>query len=192
MQTSHSYSVETLHQLASTGNEFYEGLLHQFNQHGGLTAKQIACIAERPVTTAPRVEPALQGAAAGSIGHLERAFAHARSKGVHQPSIKLRGFRFMPADPAKARPENHEAIFVTSTDKQGSYLGKVLKARFLPSSLCTGGILGDVLNAIQDPFKAAVEYGLMTGECSVCSRTMTNPKSIQMGIGPVCRAKFGW
>lgn len=48
-----------------------------------------------------------------------------------------------------------------------------------------------VLGAIaQDPRAASVAYGRQIGSCGVCGRTLTDPDSIQKGIGPVCAAKF--
>jgi hypothetical protein len=35
----------------------------------------------------------------------------------------------------------------------------------------------------------AKEYGLRTHTCGCCGRTLTNPDSIAMGIGPICAAK---
>lgn len=36
----------------------------------------------------------------------------------------------------------------------------------------------------------AAAYGKLTGVCCCCGRTLTNPDSIEAGIGPVCAAKF--
>ncbi|MCX7928927.1 MAG: DUF6011 domain-containing protein [Patescibacteria group bacterium] len=35
--------------------------------------------------------------------------------------------------------------------------------------------------------QAILNYGLETGECSICGRELTDPESIRIGIGPVCR-----
>lgn len=49
-----------------------------------------------------------------------------------------------------------------------------------------------VLEALlEDPSKAAVEYGHRTGSCCICGRTLTDPASIEAGIGPICASKFG-
>ena len=48
------------------------------------------------------------------------------------------------------------------------------------------------MDAMENPFQAATEFGHATGQCSVCMRPLTNPESVKLGIGPVCRAKFGW
>lgn len=190
METSLAYSVETLHQLASTGNEFYVSVLADYRKHGALTRPQILALQERPLTTPS------SGSVIVNVSHLEKAFANAKAKGAMQPSITLLGFKFMPADPQRAQPANREAIFVTQQapkgDRGGAYLGKVLKGVFSPSGVCTPTVAQNVRDAMEDPFKAAVEFGHTTGQCSVCMRPLSNPESVRMGIGPVCRAKFGW
>ncbi|XAO35593.1 hypothetical protein SEA_MORGANA_159 [Gordonia phage Morgana] len=36
----------------------------------------------------------------------------------------------------------------------------------------------------------AAAYGKRTGRCCVCGRTLTNPTSVEAGIGPVCSGRF--
>lgn len=40
--------------------------------------------------------------------------------------------------------------------------------------------------------QAASDYGHQIGKCGICSRTLTNPESIERGIGPVCAGNAGW
>lgn len=40
--------------------------------------------------------------------------------------------------------------------------------------------------------KAVSDYGHQIGECGICHRTLTDPESIDRGIGPVCITKVGW
>jgi hypothetical protein len=39
----------------------------------------------------------------------------------------------------------------------------------------------------QNTRQALLNYGLETGECSICGRELTDSESIRIGIGPVCR-----
>lgn len=49
----------------------------------------------------------------------------------------------------------------------------------------------DLLEKIlADPLAAAVAYGKATGRCCVCSTELTNPESVDAGIGPICASKF--
>lgn len=50
-----------------------------------------------------------------------------------------------------------------------------------------------VLTAIaHDPAKAASNYGHQIGQCGYFGRTLTDPESIERGIGPVCAGRLGW
>lgn len=50
-----------------------------------------------------------------------------------------------------------------------------------------------VLGAITaDPKEAMARYGHEIGRCGVCNRTLTDPESIAIGIGPVCIEKAGF
>jgi hypothetical protein len=53
-----------------------------------------------------------------------------------------------------------------------------------------GDVLADLLNIEVDPEAAAVKHGKASGRCSVCSRDLTDPESIERGIGPICAGKF--
>lgn len=41
-----------------------------------------------------------------------------------------------------------------------------------------------------DPLAAAVKYGKESGRCCSCGRDLTDPASIDAGIGPICASKF--
>lgn len=42
------------------------------------------------------------------------------------------------------------------------------------------------------PLETVGEYGHLTGSCSLCGRPLTNKKSVDMGVGPVCLHRFGF
>jgi hypothetical protein len=186
---SHAYDLNALQQRAAS-SDFFQSLLIDYTRFGGLTLAQIGVLNQQPVTTPPVAARHVDTTA------LERAFATAKASGVKQPSVTLFGFKFMPADPDRASAANKEAIFVTQQAPKGTtpgaYLGKVLRGQFFAAGACTPTLAQSVRDAMEDPYKAAVEYGHMTGECSVCRRPLSNPESVKLGIGPVCRARFGW
>jgi len=39
---------------------------------------------------------------------------------------------------------------------------------------------------------AMLRYGRELGHCGHCGRTLTNPESLEAGIGPICRGKMGF
>jgi hypothetical protein len=42
-----------------------------------------------------------------------------------------------------------------------------------------------------DPATAAKEYGALTGNCSFCTKALTDAGSVEVGYGPVCAKKYG-
>ena len=49
----------------------------------------------------------------------------------------------------------------------------------------------ELLNELeQNPLAAAMKYGKLSGLCCSCGRDLTDPVSIEQGIGPVCATKF--
>jgi hypothetical protein len=53
---------------------------------------------------------------------------------------------------------------------------------------------GRILRMIADqgPAECATRYGLEIGKCGICGLRLTNDESRRIGIGPVCRANWGW
>lgn len=58
-----------------------------------------------------------------------------------------------------------------------------------------GNVSEDIVNLLEDAndnlLQLAKIYGHETGTCSICARTLSDPLSIQMGIGPICAKRLG-
>lgn len=69
------------------------------------------------------------------------------------------------------------------------YVGKITHQGVL-----IGNVSEDIKNILEDAnenlLRLAQIYGHETGNCSVCGRTLNDPLSVQMGIGPVCAKRF--
>lgn len=57
-----------------------------------------------------------------------------------------------------------------------------------------GNVTEDVVNLLEDAndnlLQLAKIYGHETGSCSICGRTLSDPLSKQMGIGPICAKRI--
>jgi hypothetical protein len=121
---------------------------------------------------------------------VEQAFGRALQAGIRHPKLTLDGFTL---SPAKTGGRNEGAIYVKQgRDYEGTYLGKVLGGAFLPTRECDDDTKQRVLAAMADPLAAAVAYGQKFGKCAVCARDLTDPESIERGIGPICAERMGW
>jgi len=119
---------------------------------------------------------------------ISTAFAAAFANGIARPKLRLADFIFSRA-PDTGR--NAGAVYVKD-DKSKVYLGKCATGKFYASNDCDTATAEKVVSVASDPHNAAKAYGMRTGECSCCGRTLTNGLSIDLGIGPICRGKFGW
>lgn len=118
---------------------------------------------------------------------LERAVL----KGMPKPQLNIGDFNFTIAPPYGANPDY---IYVKH---KGQYLGKIKGAAVSlildENDLETVLALAHCFNLSSDELAVeAVKYGRETGICSCCGRTLTNSISKALGIGPICREKFGW
>lgn len=131
-------------------------------------------------------ENAAASSAAIDVGAIETAFEAARANGIKRPHLRLADFTFSRApDTGK----NAGSIYVKRKD---DYLGKVTAGLFHPTMACDAATSAKVIEVSSDPHNAAKAYGNRTGSCSCCGRELTNKESIDLGIGPICREKFGW
>jgi len=71
-----------------------------------------------------------------------------------------------------------------------TYLGKITNEKFFASRDCNDAAAQTVASAIADPLAAAVATGKLTGRCCCCGRELTDPVSVERGIGPICEANW--
>lgn len=124
------------------------------------------------------------------FARLFEVFKAAKARGLKRLTLRLSGVNVKPN-------RDLTMLWVTSqTEKeegnyglQPKYLGKVTPNRL--DSRLTDDVKAVLLEAAADPLTAAIRYGRETGSCSCCGRDLTNPESIRLGIGPICREKFG-
>jgi hypothetical protein len=122
---------------------------------------------------------------------LFNAFEAAKAKGAKRLTLRFDGVNVKPN-------RDLSALWITSqTEKeegnyglQPKYLGKV--TRIGMDSRLSDDVKEVIMSASKDPLTAAIRYGKVSGECSCCGRELTDPQSIERGIGPICATKFGW
>ena len=127
---------------------------------------------------------------AAQFARLFDVFKAAKARGLKRLTLRLSGVNVKPN-------RDLTMLWVTSqTEKvegdyglQPKYLGKIIP-NCLDSRLADD-VKSVLIEAASDPLTAAVRYGKETGSCSCCGRDLTNAQSIELGIGPICREKFG-
>jgi len=184
---------------ASTKFPFAVSLKENLQKFGSLTDGQIAaarkCIAKLEAAKA-KFAVARENAPKVSTNKLEQAFAKA-NKAAARPGmigVWVRPISMKSGDVAMtfSNGTNQWAgkIFVKKVD--GTKLGHIENGKFVRKFACDDAAEVAVVDCCNDPEKAAVAFGKAFGACAICHRTLTNPESIERGIGPICAEKFGW
>lgn len=69
------------------------------------------------------------------------------------------------------------ALHVTEDDTKGTF---------------ASGVVFRLTEDMKLTEERASAFGRITGQCLICGRTLTDPSSIDRGIGPVCASRMGW
>jgi hypothetical protein len=172
--------------------DFARSMGEAISKYGHLTDNQLAACERMMVKDAEReaqwaAERAAKAAAAPSIdiGAIRTALLTAKSH-IMWPKLRLDRFTFSLAG---ENSRNAGSIYVKDGE---TYLGKITDGRFHASRDCTEELQAAIIAAAANPEEAARAYGLEFGICSCCGRKLTNKLSIELGIGPICRERFGW
>lgn len=123
---------------------------------------------------------------------LQSAMSNANQNwGVKKPIIRYKGLRITLAPSSGANPG---ALYVKRNDT-GEYLGKITNMGFFhPMSDCSLLVqLQDFSGTLPEDIKDLLSAeGKRTGTCCICGRTLTDPISVEQGIGPICSSRFGF
>jgi hypothetical protein len=122
---------------------------------------------------------------------LFNAFEAAKSKGAKRLTLRFEGINIKPN-------RDITTLWVTSQTEseegdyglKPKYLGKVTRNAI--DSRFSDPVRETIMSAASDPISAAIRYGKVSGECSCCGRELTDPRSIERGIGPICADKYGF
>jgi hypothetical protein len=163
---------------------FAVDLYSKLSQYGALTEAQVSavrrmaekCAERRQEKTAERNS----GTATVDLSPIRTMFETARGNGHRRPIYRAAG---LVLTRAPDHGKNPGALYVTT--EADEYLGKILGTAY------TGKPAPGLAAIAADPRGEAVKYGQMTGSCACCGRTLTDGKSIELGIGPVCIEKWG-
>ncbi len=178
---------------AASWMDFARSLLEGYDKYGSLTDGQVAAItrsldkadATRAAKIAATAERKASSSGAIDASVIEGLFAKASGSGLKRPVFRTAAFDLSLA-PAAGR--NPGAIYVKKGD---TYLGKIAGGQYFASREAGPETHAALIEVVKDPLGVAVSYGRLTGRCSCCGLGLTNKLSVELGIGPICRKKWG-
>src|SRR6516225_7285704 len=129
---------------------------------------------------------------------IEAAFAKRRSVAAEKGAVGVKGlvlhFPNFSFSPDRRDPN---VIWVNSkshTNDRGlpAAFGKISNGKFSPFRISTPEIVAEIQTVAADPSKASRISGQNFGICCCCGATLTDPVSIENGIGPICAENWGF
>ena len=181
--------AEAIAALAGMRSTFAQDLYRSRNR---LSERQLAW-AHKLASDAqqPRQQASEAPAGPSPFEALFGAFEAARAKGAKRLTLRFAGVNVKPN-------RDNTALWVTSQTEtemgdyglKPKYLGKVTRQGL--DSRLSDDVKAVLNEAAKDPLSVAIRYGKESGECSCCGRELTDPQSIERGIGPICATKYGW
>lgn len=174
--------------------EFAGSLNTALHRYGSLTEPQLAavrrCMArdderkkEREATQA--AAPVITGE---GFDRMLATFANARASGLKWPKLRIGEFTFALA--GERSKYAGKALFVKHAEDD--YCGRIdLEGRWFQAGAAGRKHEARIKEICSDPLAAAVLHGKQTGRCACCGLELTNEESVRLGIGPICREKWG-
>ena len=167
-------------------NELAASLLEQHNQGKAWSEKQVVAIQGMVERMEERRALRAAEAQAVDLSSIVSMFTHAKTSGYKRPVYRAEGLKISLAPESSA---NAGALYV-KTDG-GDYIGKVSDGKFYGTRDATDEHKAAIALIAVNPRDAAVRYGRQTGSCACCGRPLSNKLSIDLGIGPICRERWG-
>jgi hypothetical protein len=124
-----------------------------------------------------------------SFAGIVNAIEEAQNRGLKRITMRFADFIVKPSRyQGKVYIFSHEKEVNQWGTLSNVYLGWITRDNTNLSELA---LIKKVQDAAKNPYAAAKLYGQNTGTCSCCGLELTNSLSIKLGIGPICREKFG-
>jgi hypothetical protein len=192
---------------------FAESLAAQFQARGSLSEKQLFWVKEltkrAQANAAPRAQattstPAPAPQPAVTFPQILALFAKAGSRAAivfrtinspvdHGAPIE---FRLSVAGERSQQPGSINVTDAAAGFENRIWYGRITTSgAWQPSRKIPAAELTLVAAALTrfdaDPAAAAADYGHTVGSCCFCRRELTDERSVTVGYGPICAAKFG-
>lgn len=193
---------EALAKRTPRSQEWVRNFAASLRARRNLTGGQLALLDKvhaESLADAPAAPAAPKTVDVGSEGidGVRALFRTMRDNGVAAPRMRLTfgGVRFK-LTRAPDHGRNPGCIYVTDRDRQGDdgrdlYLGAIQATggAFQPRRECTAAHVAALEAFGKNPAAVAGASGLASGECTFCHQELTDPRSKEVGYGPICAAK---
>jgi hypothetical protein len=176
----------------SSWSAFSGDLVRSVKKYGDLSERQFAAAyaSEEKHAVRQAAKQAERAAADAArvvldLTRINELFEGVLAKGLKKPVLRADKLAI---SIAPATGKNAGCLYVKD---EGQYAGKIDRAgKFFKLREARAEIEAELVLLATDPRAAAIAHGRNTGNCSCCGRQLTDPKSIELGIGPICLEKW--
>jgi hypothetical protein len=168
-------------------NSFATSLVSQYTIKGDLSVNQWEAAERMILKLRHNKKRSDENANPVDVSRINALLNKALSSKLKYPKFRIDGLCF---SLAPLNSQNAGAVYVKH---DGEYIGKIQNGKYTPTlrALELNNIGAKIARVAANPREAAVEYGKMSGQCACCGRTLTDPASVDAGIGPICAANWG-
>lgn len=188
-------AVALCRQDAQNGNTFAADLVTREDKGLYMSESQVCWVYKMAEDVRRLREPKTTEVRSTDASDILASLAEARAKGIKKPILRLQRangteiqLKYMSVG------KNAGGAWVTMN---GDLIGKIddggvftFTGRPYTDQLIDE-VFGLIESAHEDLEGALRSYGKMTSKCGCCGLPLTNKKSIELGIGPICLDKFG-
>ena len=179
--------------VGATWSEFYQELLAKAKQYGELSERQLAAIVsgyakqlQRDVVRATERAERTANAPSIELVRIRELLDTALGNSIKKPILRCGDLAI---SIAPATGNNSGCLYVKDA---GNYAGKITgEGKFLAVREARAEVGTELQVLAADPLAALIAHGHKTGQCRCCGRTLTEATSVKLGIGPICRDKWG-
>ena len=180
-------------QGASSWSAFAGSMLGSVRKYGSLTERQFASCVKMYDSAMAREEAKAKEREAQKLdldlSKLFDLFNTASGSGLKRPRLVIKELVISKA------PDHGRNAGCLYLKWSGEYAGKITEdyqLRIIRDYNDKREAITEILTGlVDDPLGYAKLYGQETGVCCCCNRELTDPKSIELGIGPICAEKWG-
>lgn len=142
--------------------------------------------------TADEIEDAVEGYSAAELEYaLPQGYFTVEFGELYDGEETHRTFRVKDASSQSKLSGKRIISLLVGSNNMGDYMGVgfvTADGVSLWKRFGDDTVLADAIRILNDdPHAAQMGYAMSSGNCYVCGRLLTEPESIKMGIGPVCR-----
>ncbi len=188
---------------AGKGSTFYASIYEKVETYGTFSERVLELIhadMAKDATFHEQNRANLNAEKAAKSGAVDLSAVHALFSKATSKGLKKPIFRGEKVTVKQAK--KYEGVLYVTDTATDTYLGKITNGKFEARREATAETLPELRMICEDPEKALFAYSRSTAQydasgriisvgCGICGKSMTDPESIERGIGPICAGKWG-